>query len=232
MLEVSDIHSFYDKSHVLMGVSLEVRDGELVTLLGRNGAGKTTTLKSIMGVVPPRSGRISFAGTEMTKMKSFQIARRGLCLVPEQRDIFSILTVEENLQIAKNKNSPWGIPDVYKLFPKLNERRQNPGNNLSGGEQQMLAIARALVNGPKLLILDEPTEGLAPVIVQEIVAILKDIKNTGIPVLLVEQNINVCEKLADRHYVLEQGRVVYSGTQEEFAANKAVKDRYLALQTN
>lgn len=231
MLEVTDIHSFYDKSHVLMGVSLEVKEGELVTLLGRNGAGKTTTLKSIVGVVPARSGCVRFKGTDMTQMKTFQIARQGLCLVPEQRDIFSILSVEENLQIAQQKNSPWGISDVYKMFPRLKERRKNGGGNLSGGEQQMLAMARALVNGPKLLILDEPTEGLAPVIVQEIVSTLKEIKNTGIPVLLVEQNINVCEKLADRHYVLEQGRVVFSGTQAEFSANQEIKNRYLAVKT-
>jgi branched-chain amino acid transport system ATP-binding protein len=232
MLKVCDIHSFYDKSHVLMGVSLEIKEGELVTLLGRNGAGKTTTLKSIMGVVPARSGSICFAGTDVTKLKSFQIARSGLCLVPEQRDIFSILTVEENLQIAQVKTSPWGISDVYNLFPRLKERRKNSGGNLSGGEQQMLAMARALVNGPKLLILDEPTEGLAPVIVQEIVAILLEIKRQGIPILLVEQNINVCEKLADRHYVLEQGHVVFEGTQAEFSANQSIKDRYLALKTH
>lgn len=232
MLEVTDIHSYYDKSHVLMGVSLNIKAGELVTLLGRNGAGKTTTLKSIMGIVPPRQGTVRFCGTELKGMETFEIATLGICLVPEQRHIFSILTVEENLRIALNKKSPWGIPEIYKMFPRLQERCKNSGGNLSGGEQQMLAIARALINGPKLLILDEPTEGLAPVIVQEIAGNLMEIKKSGIPILLVEQNINVCEKLADRHYILEMGRVVYSGTQQEFAENEQIKDRYLALKTH
>jgi branched-chain amino acid transport system ATP-binding protein len=232
MLEVVDIHSYYDKSHILMGVSLNIRAGELVTLLGRNGAGKTTTLKSILGIVPPRQGTVRFCGIELKGMETFEIAKLGICLVPEQRHIFSILTVEENLRIALNKKSPWGLPEIYRMFPRLQERRKNSGGNLSGGEQQMLAIARALVNGPKLLILDEPTEGLAPVIVQEIAANLMEIKKSGMPILLVEQNINVCEKLADRHYVLEMGRVVYSGTQQEFAENEQIKDRYLALKTH
>jgi branched-chain amino acid transport system ATP-binding protein len=232
MLEVQDLHAYYDKSHILTGVSLEVRAGELVTLLGRNGAGKTTTLKSIVGVVPPRKGTVRFAGEELSGLEPFQVARRGVCLVPEGREIFGILTVEENLRIAQNRRSRWSIPDVYRMFPRLEERRRNPGGNLSGGEQQMLAIARALVNGPRLLLLDEPTEGLAPVVVQEIVATLRDVRKSGVPMLLVEQNIKVCEQLADRHYVLEQGRIVYVGTQAEFAADLAVKERYLALKTD
>jgi branched-chain amino acid transport system ATP-binding protein len=231
MLELHDLHAYYDKSHILTGVSLEVRAGELVTLLGRNGAGKTTTLKSIVGVVPPRRGTVRFAGEEISGLEPFQVARRGVCLVPEGREIFGILTVEENLRIAQNRRSRWTLADVFRMFPRLEERRRNPGGHLSGGEQQMLAIARALVNGPKLLLLDEPTEGLAPVIVQEIVATLRDVRRSGIPMLLVEQNIHVCEQLADRHYVLEQGRIVYVGTQAEFAADAAVKDRYLALRT-
>jgi len=232
MLQVNDIHSYYDKSHVLMGISLQVNAGELVTLLGRNGAGKSTTLKSILGIVAPKQGSIHFCGKEITGKESFQISRQGLCMVPEQRHIFGILTVEENLIISQNKKSPWQITDVYRMFPRLKERRKNGGSNLSGGEQQMLAIARALVNNPKLLILDEPTEGLAPVIVQEIVNILKEIRKSGISILLVEQNISVCEELADKHYVLEQGQVVFSGSQAEFAASKEIKDRYLALKTN
>jgi branched-chain amino acid transport system ATP-binding protein len=230
MLEVRDLHAYYGKSHILVGVSLDVGAGELVTLLGRNGAGKTTTLKTIVGVVAARQGDIRLAGEAIAGMESFRIARRGVCLVPETRDVFGILTVEENLRIAENRRSRWSVQDVYRMFPRLRERRKNGGGNLSGGEQQMLAIARALVNGPKLLLLDEPTEGLAPVIVQEIVATLKDIKKSGVPMLLVEQNIHVCEQLADRHYILEQGRIVYVGTQAQFAADAAVKDRYLALK--
>ena len=229
MLEVRDIHAFYDKSHILTGVSLEVRPGELVALLGRNGAGKSTTLKSIVGVVRPRAGTIRFAGESVSGLEPFEVARRGVCLVPESRDIFGILTVEENLRIAQRRGSPWTIHEAYRMFPRLRERSRNLGGQLSGGEQQMLAIARALVNGPKLLLLDEPTEGLAPVIVQEIVATLRDIRRSGIPMLLVEQNIRICEQLADRHYILEQGRIVYTGSQAEFAADVSIKHRYLAL---
>jgi branched-chain amino acid transport system ATP-binding protein len=232
MLEVDAIHSYYGKSHILGGVSLRVGAGELVTLLGRNGAGKSTTLKSIVGIVKPRRGSVRFAGEDLTGAESFKVARRGICFVPETRDVFGILTVEENLRIAVRRGSPWGIAEIYRLFPRLEQRRRNGGGNLSGGEQQMLAIARALVNGPKMLLLDEPTEGLAPVVVQEIVATLKEIRRSGIPMLLVEQNIRVCERLADRHYVLEQGQVVFEGTQAEFAARPEVKDRYLALKTD
>ena len=229
MLELNNIHSYYGKSHVLEGVSLTVGPGELVTLLGRNGAGKTTTLRSIVGIVTPRKGTVQFEGQEMVGRESFQIARAGISLVPEHRGIFGMLSVEENLAIAVRKGGRWSIADVYQMFPRLYERRRNGGNALSGGEQQMLAIARALVNDPKILLLDEPTEGLAPIIVDEIVRILDAIRQEGVSVLLVEQNLAVCEKLADRHYVLEQGRVVYSGTAQEFAADQAIRDRYLAL---
>ena len=229
MLIVDNIHSYYDKSHVLEGVSLQVNPGELVTLLGRNGAGKTTTLRSILGVVCPRNGQIRFNGQDMVGRKIFEIAREGLALVPEHRGIFRLLSVEENLRIAQRKSSRWQLEDVYSMFPRLKERRKNAGHALSGGEQQMLAIARALVNDPKLLILDEPTEGLAPVIVDELVKILRKIKDDGLPVLLVEQNLMVCDKLADRHYVLEQGRVVYEGSGADFRANPTIKNRYLAL---
>ncbi|MCA1939724.1 MAG: ABC transporter ATP-binding protein [Caenispirillum bisanense] len=229
MLVVDGIHSYYGKSHVLEGVSLEVKAGELVTLLGRNGAGKTTTLRSIAGMVRPRAGSITFEGRETVGRESFQIARSGVAFVQESRGIFGLLTVEENLRIAARKGGRWSIEDVYQMFPRLRERRRNGGRALSGGEQQMLAIARALVNDPKILLLDEPTEGLAPVIVDEIVRILRGIRESGMPVLLVEQNIAVCEKLADRHYILEQGRIVYAGSREDFAADPAVRDRYLAL---
>jgi len=229
MLDVDDIHAYYGKSHILTGVSLSVKAGELVTLLGRNGAGKSTLMKSVMAVVPPQAGSIRFDGTEIVGRESFQIARMGLAFVPEQRDIFRILSVEENLKIAERKGSPWDLAAVYRLFPRLKERRKNGGGALSGGEQQMLAIARALVNNPRLLLLDEPTEGLAPVIVKEIVEILRTIRASGIPILLVEQNIAVCCELADRHYVLEQGSMVYTGTNQEFIARQDIRDRYLAL---
>jgi branched-chain amino acid transport system ATP-binding protein len=229
MLTVENIHSYYDKSHVLEGVSLEVREGELVTLLGRNGAGKTTTLRSILGIVRPRQGQIRFNGKALVGQQTFEIARQGLALVPEHRGIFRLLSVEENLRIATRKGSRWQLADIYQMFPRLQERRKNGGNALSGGEQQMLAIARALLNDPKLLILDEPTEGLAPVIVDELVNILRRVKEGGLPVLLVEQNLMVCDKLADRHYVLEQGQVVYQGSAADFRADPTIKNRYLAL---
>ncbi|AFK55818.1 ABC transporter ATP-binding protein [Tistrella mobilis] len=228
MLTLDQVHAYYGKSHVLEGVSLEVRPGELVTLLGRNGAGKTTTLKSIAGMVETK-GTISFDGTAITGRPSHDIARRGVALVQEHRGIFGMLSVEENLKISVRKGSRWSLDDVYTMFPRLKERRRNGGKALSGGEQQMLAIARALVNAPRILLLDEPTEGLAPVIVDEIVRILGRIRESGVPVLLVEQNLAVCEKLADRHYVLEQGRIVYAGSNADFRADRSVRDRYLAL---
>lgn len=229
MLNVDSIHSYYDKSHVLEGVSLKVEAGELVTLLGRNGAGKTTTLRSILGIVRPRQGQISFNGQQLVGREIFDIARLGIALVPEHRGIFRQLSVEENLRIAVRKGSRWQLEDVYSMFPRLKERRRNGGFALSGGEQQMLAIARALLNGPKLLILDEPTEGLAPVIVDELVKILRRIKDEGLSILLVEQNLMVCDALADRHYVLEQGRVAYQGSAAQFREDPSVKNRYLAL---
>ncbi|WP_336335834.1 ABC transporter ATP-binding protein [Pseudomonas putida] len=229
MLNVDSIHSYYDKSHVLEGVSLKVEAGELVTLLGRNGAGKTTTLRSILGIVRPRQGQISFNGQQLVGREIFDIARLGIALVPEHRGIFRQLSVEENLKIAVRKDSRWQLEDVYSMFPRLKERRRNGGFALSGGEQQMLAIARALLNGPKLLILDEPTEGLAPVIVDELVKILRRIKDEGLSILLVEQNLMVCDALADRHYVLEQGRVAYQGSAAQFREDPSIKNRYLAL---
>ncbi|MCT9117302.1 ABC transporter ATP-binding protein [Cupriavidus gilardii] len=229
MLDVQAIHGYYGKSHVLQGVSLAVGEGELVTLLGRNGAGKSTTLKAIAGVVPPRGGRVLFRGNDIAGLPPHRIAAQGLCFVPEHRGIFKLLTVEENLKLGARRDSPWQLDDVYRIFPRLRERRRNSGANLSGGEQQMLAIARALMNHPRLLMLDEPVEGLAPVIVEEIVAQLKLIKAAGVPILLVEQNLEVCTQLADRHVIIEQGAVVYTGTNAQFIADDAVKDRYLGV---
>ena len=198
-------------------------------MLGRNGAGKTTTLKSIVGVVPPTSGSIRFAGKPVQGLAPHVIASQGVCLVPEHRGIFKLLTVEENLLLGQRKRSPWQLDDVYRIFPRLKERRTNGGGQLSGGEQQMLAIGRALMNNPKLLMLDEPVEGLAPVIVEEIVSQLKTIKAAGVAILLVEQNLEVCTQLADRHCVLEQGRIVYTADNATFLADEEVKDRYLGV---
>ena len=229
ILDIENLHAHYGKSHVLQGVSLQVGDGELVTLLGRNGAGKTTTLKSICGVVTPSQGRIRFAGNEVQGLPAHAIAQRGVCLVPEHRGIFKLLTVEENLLLAQRKKSPWQLPDVYRIFPRLQERRANGGGQLSGGEQQMLSIGRALMNAPRLLMLDEPVEGLAPVIVEEIVSQLKTIKAAGVTILLVEQNLEVCTQLADRHYIIEQGAIVHEASNADFLADAAVKDRYLGV---
>lgn len=229
ILEINNGHAHYGKSHVLQGVSLTVNEGELVTLLGRNGAGKTTTLKCIVGVVPATQGQIRFCGQEIQALAPHVIAKRGLCLVPEHRGIFKLLTVEENLLLGQRKRSPWQLADVYRIFPRLQERRCNGGGQLSGGEQQMLAIGRALMNDPKLLMLDEPVEGLAPVIVEEIVAQLKTIKAAGVAILLVEQNLEVCTQLADRHCIIEQGSIVYSADNATFLADAQVKDRYLGV---
>ena len=229
ILALDNVHAHYGKSHVLQGVSFEVGDGELVTLLGRNGAGKTTTLKSIVGVVHPTSGSIRFAGKPVQGVAPHVIASQGVCLVPEHRGIFKLLTVEENLLLGQRKRSPWQLDDVYRIFPRLKERRTNGGGQLSGGEQQMLAIGRALMTNPDVLMLDEPVEGLAPVIVEEIVAQLKTIKAAGVAILLVEQNLEVCTQLADRHCVLEQGRIVYTADNATFLADEEVKDRYLGV---
>ncbi|QPN29863.1 MULTISPECIES: ABC transporter ATP-binding protein [Diaphorobacter] len=229
LLSVESVHAHYGKSHVLQGVSLHVGDGELVTLLGRNGAGKTTTLKTIAGVMAPTQGQVRFSGEPVHQLATHLVAQRGICLVPEHRGIFKLLTVEENLLLGQRKHSPWQLPDVYRIFPRLKERRANGGGQLSGGEQQMLAIGRALMNAPRLLMLDEPVEGLAPVIVEEIVAQLQTIKAAGVSILLVEQNLEVCTQLADRHYVIEQGAIVHEASNADFLADDAVKDRYLGV---
>ena len=229
ILELDDVHAHYGKSHVLQGVSFHVSQGELVTLLGRNGAGKTTTLKSIVGVVAPSQCTVKFAGRPVQGQPAHAIAKQGVCLVPEHRGVFKLLTVEENLMLGLRKRSPWQLEDVYRIFPRLKERRRNGGGQLSGGEQQMLAIGRALMNDPQLLMLDEPVEGLAPVIVEEIVAQLKLIRASGVAILLVEQNLEVCTQLADRHCILEQGRIVYTADNAMFMANVEVKDRYLGV---
>jgi len=231
MLQVKNINTFYGKSHVIHGISLEVNKGELVSLLGRNGAGKTTTLRSIMGLTPPRSGNVLYEGTDVTLKKPFEICRAGIGYVPEDRRIFATLTLIENLNIAiqKNRQQQWDRESIYNIFPGLAERKEHRGRELSGGEQQMLSIARALMGNPSLLLLDEPTEGLAPLIVEALIDVIGRIKKEGVTVLLVEQNVESTFKVADRHYILEQGRIVYSGRNDELRDNKEVMLRYLSV---
>ncbi len=211
VLELDAIHTYYDKSHILNGVSMNVGEGELVALLGRNGAGKTTTMRSIMGLTAPRQGRVRIFGKDMTGASPHRIAEMGVGYVPEGRKIFGHLTVHENLLVARETPGRWNIDAVYALFPRLHERRTSKGGRLSGGEQEMLAIARALLLNPKLLILDEPSQGLAPVIVQEVMRTVGRMKDEGISVLLVEQNAFLALQLADRAYVLSEGEIVFSG---------------------
>jgi branched-chain amino acid transport system ATP-binding protein len=229
ILELDNLHSHYGKSHVLQGVTMTIGEAQVVTLLGRNGAGKSTTLKSIAGAVTPTGGAVRFRGAGIAGLPAHKIATRGICLVPENRGVFKLLTVEENLLLGQKRESPWQLADIYRIFPRLQERRRNGGAELSGGEQQMLSIGRALMNHPRLLLLDEPVEGLAPVIVEEIVDQIRQIKAAGVAILLVEQNLEVCTRLADRHYILEQGRIVHTADNAGFIADLEVKDRYLGV---
>ena len=226
VLEAEDLHTFYGKSHILHGVGLEVREGEIVTLLGRNGAGKTTTLRSLVGLTPPRNGVVQIFGHATTAWPPYRIAALGVGYVPEGRHIFPNLTVEENLKVPLERPGPWTIARIHALFPRLAERRTNKGRQLSGGEQEMLAIARALILNPKLLILDEPSQGLAPLIVREVFKVVTSAREEGISILLVEQNVRAATEIADRAYVLDDGRVVFSGAAGEFAKDE---DRVRAL---
>ncbi|HEY5226458.1 MAG TPA: ABC transporter ATP-binding protein [Methylovirgula sp.] len=219
-LEAEGLHTYYGKSHILQGISLEVPEGEIVTLLGRNGAGKTTTMRSLVGLTPARQGTIRIFGEDTTKWPPHRIARLGVGYVPEGRRIFPSLTVEENLKVPITRPGPWDIPRIYKLFPRLAERKSNKGRQLSGGEQEMLAIARALLLNPKLLMLDEPSQGLAPLIVAEVFRIVVAARKEGISVLLVEQNVRAAVAIADRAFVLDDGHVVYSGSASEFAKDE------------
>jgi len=220
-LQAEGLHTFYGKSHILYGVGLEVREGEIVTLLGRNGAGKTTTLRSLMGLTPAREGKITIFGQDTTRWPTFRIAAKGVGYVPEGRRIFANLSVEENLKVPLERDGPWTVARIYQLFPRLEERKLNRGRQLSGGEQEMLSIARALLVNPRLLILDEPSQGLAPLIVQEVFGIVQQMKAEGISVLLVEQNARMSLEIADDAYVLDDGAVVYSGSARELAADDA-----------
>jgi branched-chain amino acid transport system ATP-binding protein len=230
LLEVRDLHAWYDESHILHGVDFGIRAGEMVTLLGRNGAGKTTTLKSIMGIVGRRQGSVRLEGRELVDLSSNRIARLGLAFCPEERGIFAGLTVEENLLLPPVvRPGGLGVEAIYELFPNLRDRRGAGGTTLSGGEQQMLAIGRILRTGARLLLLDEPTEGLAPVIVQQIGVTLRRLKREGFTVLLVEQNFRFAATVADRHYVMEHGRVVDMIPNAQLEANMAKLHDYLGV---
>jgi len=219
-LEADGLHTFYGKSHILHGVSLTVDEGEIVTLLGRNGAGKTTTLRSLVGLAHAREGSVTIFGQATTDWPPYRIAGLGVGYVPEGRRIFPYLTVEENLLVPIERPGPWTIPKVYDLFPRLQERRTNKGRQLSGGEQEMLAIARALLLNPKLILLDEPSQGLAPLIVRDVFKVIRTARESGISVLLVEQNVRAAVEIADRAYVLDDGRVVYAGLAQDLAKDE------------
>ena len=233
MLEINGLETAYGQSQVLFGMELNVGKGEVVTLLGRNGMGKTTTLHSVMGLVPSRSGNIRFQGQELRELPSYQIAKTGLSLVPEGRQIFPNLTVLENLVATASNRSqsenPWNLNRVFDLFPRLPNRIHNMGNQLSGGEQQMLAIGRALMTNPKLLILDEATEGLAPLIRNEIWNCVGSLKSAGQSILLVDKNIDALTRIADRHYIIEKGKVVWEGTSSELQGDQDLQHRFLGV---
>src|ERR1700678_1314371 len=220
-LTAEGIHTYYGKSHILHGVSLDVAEGKITALLGRNGAGNTTTLRSLMRLTPAREGKISVFGQDPTRWPTFRVAPLGVGYVPEGRRIFANLSVEENLKVPLQRPGPWTIERIYALFPRLAERRQNRGRQLSGGEQEMLSIGRALLLNPKLLILDEPSQGLAPLIVREVFRIVARMRDEGISVLLVEQNARMSLEVADHAYVLDDGHVVYSGPARALAADEA-----------
>ncbi|MGE5047822.1 MAG: ABC transporter ATP-binding protein [Deltaproteobacteria bacterium] len=230
MLAVEDVHTYYGESHVLQGVSLEVRPGAVVTLLGRNGMGKTTLIRTIIGFTPARAGRVVFKGRDVTRLASHSTVRMGMGLVPQGRWIFPSLSVLENLTVAqRRKNGRWSVDAVFKLFPRLAERSAHAGNHLSGGEQQMLAIGRALMTDPDLLLLDEPTEGLAPLVTREVGRTIRELKAQGLSILLVEQSLQFALSLADHVYLLNRGRIVHSSAPAELAANQDAKSRYLGL---
>jgi branched-chain amino acid transport system ATP-binding protein len=233
MLQLSGIKTFYGPSQALFGIDFSISRGEVVTLLGRNGMGKTTTINSIMGIVPPSSGRIDFLGQEITHVPSYKTANLGIGLVPEGRQVFPNLTVKENLVATasnhqKNKN-PWSLEKVFAMFPEIEARASSMGNLLSGGEQQMLAVARALMTNPQLLILDEATEGLAPLIREKIWTSLGEIRDSGLSILVVDKNVADLIKLADRHIIIEKGVVVWTGTSSELEGQEEIQHRYLGV---
>jgi len=232
-LEIKGINTFYGRSHILFDVSLAIEKGEVVSLLGRNGAGKTTTFRSVIGLTPPQSGEIVFKGERISGLRAFRICRKGVGFVPEDRRCFPDLTVRENLEVAARRekvtSSPWTIDRLYALFPRLKEREKNLGSQLSGGEQQMLTIARTLMTNPEVLLLDEPSEGLAPLIVALLAEMILQIRAEGVTVLLAEQNLHFCAKVSDRGYVIDKGAIKYEGKMADLLADEEVKEKYLAV---
>jgi branched-chain amino acid transport system ATP-binding protein len=229
MLDVKNIHTYYGLSHILFDISLTVSKGEVVGLLGRNGAGKSTTMRSIMGLTPPKEGKIFFNGEDVTGTKPFQLFRKGIGYVPDDRRVFAGLSVDDNLDIVHSRSADWNKERVYSLFPALGEIRTRRSGNLSGGEQQMLTIARALMGSPDLLLLDEPTEGLAPLIVRDLEQQILRLKDAGISILLSEQNIRSALKMITRAYVIDNGSIKFAGTKAELEANEEVKSKYLMV---
>jgi branched-chain amino acid transport system ATP-binding protein len=231
MLEVKDLHAYYGKSHILHGVHLHVREGEIVSLLGRNGVGRSTTIKSIMGQVV-HSGSIRFKNEEIGDLKTYLVARKGLGYVPENRDIFPSLTVRQNLQLGEksgNGKRRWSMEDMFALFPVLRERADAPAGVMSGGEQQMLTLCRTLMGDPDLVMIDEPTEGLAPKIVEQVAKLFDEMKNRGVSILLVEQKLTIALKISARLYVMGHGQIVFEGTPDQLRANEAIRKEWLEV---
>ena len=233
MLKISGLHTYYSRAHILDGIDLNVDKGECVAILGRNGAGKSTLMKTVMGLVPTAEGGISFEERDISRLDDYKISQAGIGYVPEERRIFAGLTVLENLvagaRNCRKVDAPWSIDDVYDLFPKLHELKDRQAGYLSGGEQQMLTVARTLMGNPKFLLLDEPTEGLAPIIVQKMIAAMKVLKDRGLSILISEQNQWAISPLCDRVYILEVGKVVYTGTMKELETHKDISDKYLSM---
>jgi branched-chain amino acid transport system ATP-binding protein len=229
ILEVKGIDTYYGLGHILHGLSIRVEQGEVVALLGRNGAGKTTTLRSVTGLTPPRNGEIRYKDRDIAGLDAYKISQMGIALVPETRDIFSYLTVRENLSIARRKGSRWQMDTVLERFPSLGERMDHKGRELSGGEQEMLAIARALMTGPDLLLLDEPSQGLAPLVVSAVMDTIRELKKQHVSMLLVEQNAEMALQLAERVYVIDHGSVVFEGTPAQLRADAQVTATYLGV---
>src|SRR5437879_1976807 len=229
MLALSDVHTYYGESHVLQGITLSVSPGEVVTILGRNGMGKTTLMRSIIGFTPPRQGSVRFKGQDITGWASHRMTALGMALVPQGRRVFPSLSVRENLDVARRGDGRWSLERVYAVFPRLRERERTRANKLSGGEQQMLAIGRALMSNPDLLLMDEPTEGLAPLIVREVARVMGELRGQGLSILLVEQNLPLALAVANRIHILSRGQIVHSSTPAELMASEDVKSRYLGV---
>ena len=233
MLLVKDLHAYYGRAHILQGVTLEAQAGEVVALLGRNGAGKSMAMKAIMGLVPPARGEVSFGGARIDRLPPYRIARLGLGYVPEERRIFTELSVMENLEVgrqgARTGAPTWDQDKLFALFPNLGRMRERPGGRMSGGEQQMLTIARTLMGNPRCVMLDEPSEGLAPIIVEQMAHSIRALKGEGMSVLLCEQNLHFCQSVADRAYIIEKGQIRFGGTMAELTANASLREQYLSV---